>query len=599
VKSKGALSRSALLVLILLLGFAPPAETQSFGRWWWQAQVGIEQWSNENRTADTSLSKYGQLGLRLSGSLNGFVVHPSIASFRLDLDTLFSRFDDSVLSASDDFGGGLELKILPRGGYPLRLGFKSTSFAYGLPPDGDPATLLTRPDRTFEWLGDWQVNRGLFRGLLLAFNRTNIDFLDPEAREGIHEQNLVQWSRTTGKIRHQIRARRRYDLYGTRDFEREDLALYLDERSIQTAPWSWMFTGSGISYTTKSNGREDNVDQFRVFGKAFRPIRRADRIELELNGDSFRTEAEGASLRYGLRGSYRWYPKPHLQVAPFLGYVAQDSDTISFRSPRIGLSVIWNRQGPKLRSVLGFTSNTGQVRTSGTTEDSDQRQTSFALTETLTYGNPRRLLAELELGLSHNELDLRRRPLFDDESDLIRAFERDDTARVRTKLRRIWGPRNLNFWLDWEHMDSSGELQPIPFVSDTFSANLQYTDRKISAIATVGDTSIDRLEGNNQELRFGTASISWRPLYFLRLDAYYRANRQSLILAPSLDTQSVEMRLHVEMGLLIFEARVFEATEEFVDSPSRTNRGFNWSVRRRFGGWLPIVSAPKRRGTIR
>ncbi|MGB6847674.1 MAG: hypothetical protein WBG05_05655, partial [Thermoanaerobaculia bacterium] len=533
-----------------------------FGRWWWQAQVGVEQWSNENRTADARLSKYGQLGLHLSGSLNGFIVHPSIASFRLDLDTVLARFDNSTFSTTDDLGGGLELEILPTGSYPLRLGFRSTSFAYGLPPDGDPAILLRQPDRTSLWLGEWQIRRGIFKGLLLAFNRTNIDFLDPEAREGVHEQNLVQWSGNTGKVRHQLRLRRRLDVYGTRDFEREDLAVYLDERNIKGALWTWMFTGSGILYSTKSNGRVDDIDQYRVFGKAFRPIRRADRIELELNGDSVRTTTQDPSLRYGLRGSYRWYPKPQLQIAPFLGYVAQESDTISFRSPRIGVSVIWNRQGPKLNSVLGFTSNTGQVTTSGATETSDQRQTSFALTETLTYGNPRRLLAELELGLSHNELDLRRRPLFDDESDLIRAFERDDAARVRTKLRRIWGPRNLNFWLDWEHQDSSGELQPIPFVSDTFSANLQYTERKFSAIATVGDTSIDRVAGNNQELRFGTASISWRPLYFLRLDAFYRANRQNLILAPALDTQSFEVRLHVEMGLLIFEARVFEATEE-------------------------------------
>ncbi|MGB6854732.1 MAG: hypothetical protein WBG49_19270, partial [Thermoanaerobaculia bacterium] len=424
---------------MILFGAVRPAGAQAFGRWWWQAQVGVEQWSNENLAAETTLSKYGQLGLRLSGSLNGFVVHPAIASFRLHLDTLLDRFDDSTLSSSNDLGGGLEFEILPNGGYPLRLGFRTASFAYGLPPDGDPATLLTRPDRTTEWQGQWHARKGLLKGLLLAFDRTNIDFLDPEAREGVHEQNLVQWSRNTGKVRHQLRLRRRLDVYGTRDFEREDLALYLDERSTQGAVWNWMFTGSGISYTTKSHDREDDVDQFRVFGKAFRPMRRADRIELELNGDSFRTGSEGPSLRYGLRGSYRWYPKPELQVAPFLGYVAQDSDRISFRSPRIGLSVIWNRQGPKLRSVLGFTSNTGQVTTSGSTEDSDQRQTAFALTETLTYGNPRRLLAELELGLSHNELDLRRRPLFDDESDLIRAFERDDSARVRTKLRHIWG----------------------------------------------------------------------------------------------------------------------------------------------------------------
>jgi hypothetical protein len=588
-----------LLAFILLLGGVPPAGAQTFGRWWWQAEVGVEQWSNENRTADTTLSKYGQLGLRLSGSLNGFIVHPTIASFRLDLDTLFSRFDNSTFSSTDNLGGGLELKIMPNGKYPLRIGLRTTSLAYGLPPDGDPAILLRQPDRTTQWLGEWQIKSGLLKGLLLAFDRTNIDFLDPEARQGAHEQNLIQWSRTTGKIRHQLRLRRRYDLYGTRDFEREDLAIYLDERNMQGALWTWMLTGSGILYRTESNERVNDIDQYRIFGKAFRPIRGSDRIELELNGDSVRSTTQDPALRYGLRGSYRWFPKPQLQIAPFLGYVAQESDTIAFRSPRIGLSVLWNERGPKLRSAFGFFTNTGQVKTSGTTESRNQRQTSFGLTETLTYGNPRRLLAELELGLSRNELDLRRRPLADENPDLIRGLDRDDTARVRAKLRRISGPRNLNFWLDWEHLDSSGELQPIPYVSDTFSANLQYTDRKFNAIATVGDTRVDRVEADNQELRFGTVSVSWRLLYYLRLDAFYRINRQDLILAPSLDTQSVEMRAHVELGLLIFEARVFLATEEFVDSPDRTNRGFNWSVRRRFAGWLPIVSAPKRRGTIK
>ena len=53
------------------------------------------------------------------------------------------------------------------------------------------------------------------------------------------------------------------------------------------------------------------------------------------------------------------------------------------------------------------------------------------------------------------------------------------------------------------------------------------------------------------------------------------------------------------MGKLWIRGEAFQYTEYPDDGAVRRNRGIFWSVRRGFGGWLPIVTGPQRRGVIR
>ena len=283
--------------------------------------------------------------------------------------------------------------------------------------------------------------------------------------------------------------------------------------------------------------------------------------------------------------------------------MGQEFEDGSLRSPRLGVSVIWSHVRPSFSSVFGFTSNFGQIKRSGEAPGGDESSTSFTVTETLAHGDPRRLRKELELSLSRDELNLTlERPL--DPSDppelaFVRGVGLQDAARIRTKLERQWGPRRASLWLDWVRTESTGDLQPIPFSSDTYTGNLQYSQSRINLVASLGMTSLERVDVDDQEVQFGRLWLSWQPWRYLRLNAFYRANRQDVRFAPRLDGESYELRADLSIGQLILEARVFETTQEFADDLPRTNRGFNWSIRRDFRGWLPIVSAPKRRGTIR
>jgi hypothetical protein len=591
------------LALPILLTVAASASSQTFGRWWWQGQIGLEQWTTENLSGGTRLSKSDRLGLRIAGSLNGFVVHPTIAAFRLDLDATLANLEGGALSESDALGGGLDLRFLPKSNYPLRLGFRRRNFDYAVPEEDDPEILFSRPENSTQWLAQWSVRKGLLNGLLLKFDRTTNEFLDPEARDGLHDSQLIKWGRTTGRVRHQIRIQRNRDIYGITDFDRENLAIYIDERNVKGKVWTWMVNGSGFRSRFFTGGREQQMDQLRLFGKTFRHVRGSDRVELDVDADSVQIDAEGPTRRFSLTGLYRWHPAARLQVVPFARYVGQEIQDGSLRSPRLGVSVIWNWVRPKFSSVFAFTSNFGQINRSGATEGGDESSTSFTVTETLVHGDQKRLRKELELNLTRDELNLTLEQPLDPSDPLDLRFVRgvglQDSARVRTKLERQWGPRTSSLWIDWVRTESTGDLQPIPFTSESYTGNLQYSQSRVNLVATFGKTSLDRVDADDQNVQFARLWVSWQPWRYLRLNAFYRANQQAVRFAPRLDGNSLEARVDVAIGLLIFEARVFETTQEFADGLPRTNRGFNWSIRRRFRGWLPIASAPKRRGTIR
>jgi hypothetical protein len=327
---------------------------------------------------------------------------------------------------------------------------------------------------------------------------------------------------------------------------------------------------------------------------------------MDVDADSVQIDSENPTRRFALTGLYRWYPRRRLQVAPFVRYVGQEIRDGSLRSPRLGVAVIWNWTRPNFSSVFGFTSNFGQINRSGNIPGGDESSTSFTVTDTLVHGDPKRLRKELELSLSRNELNLTQEQPLDPSDPLGLGFVRgvrgvglQDSARLRTKLERQWGSRTSSLWFDWVRSESTGDLQPIPFTSESYTGNLQYSQRQFNLVASLGKTSLNREDADDQGVQFARLWASWQPWRYLRLNTFYRANRQSVRFAPRLDGETYEVRVDLAIGLLIFEARVFETTQEFAENLPRTNRGFNWSIRRRFRGWLPIVSAPKRRGTIR
>ena len=54
-----------------------------------------------------------------------------------------------------------------------------------------------------------------------------------------------------------------------------------------------------------------------------------------------------------------------------------------------------------------------------------------------------------------------------------------------------------------------------------------------------------------------------------------------------------------DIALVDIDIHAYNSVDSIESSPDREGRGFRWSVSRRFGGWLPIVTGTRRRGTIR
>ena len=97
---------------------------------------------------------------------------------------------------------------------------------------------------------------------------------------------------------------------------------------------------------------------------------------------------------------------------------------------------------------------------------------------------------------------------------------------------------------------------------------------------------------------FGLSGLI-RPHRSLSLNLGYRATLRDVLTAPDVDLTNVHLNITFRMGLLTIEGNWYRNESSVLGGPLEINHGFRWSVRRTFGGWLPIVSAPKRNGVIR
>ncbi len=82
-----ATSSIALLLAALAAVLAPPAaQAQQFGQWWWTASAGVTGNRVTARSRSGPGSTFGSDRLNLGFGLRGYIVHPAIGEFSLDLD---------------------------------------------------------------------------------------------------------------------------------------------------------------------------------------------------------------------------------------------------------------------------------------------------------------------------------------------------------------------------------------------------------------------------------------------------------------------------------------------------------------------------------
>jgi hypothetical protein len=104
---------------------------------------------------------------------------------------------------------------------------------------------------------------------------------------------------------------------------------------------------------------------------------------------------------------------------------------------------------------------------------------------------------------------------------------------------------------------------------------------------------------NDQSIRTIGVAAAWRPSRYVTLRSSYRLDDRRIALSPDVEGTQFEAGVRWQVGLLYLDATFLESDQRLSGGPETTLRSLTWTISRRFGGWLPIVSGPERRGVIR
>ncbi|MCP4657912.1 MAG: hypothetical protein GY856_21095 [bacterium] len=593
-----------LTVVVVGVMYASPAPGQQFGQWWWEALITGSHHDARRLIDGDEISDTRQTELKLGLDLNGFIIHPNVTTFRVGLDTIFSRIDDERSLDTDRLGLRTDFALFPRGSYPVRFFFHRENADYST--DREPSSPLSQLgllDTATSWGANARLRTGKLRGTLVGFEHSTLKFLDPEANREIHDNQFVDWSRRGSRLKHHARLERNYRTFGTIDMELDDLTLTFDEHGQLAPTWRWELSGSGVMRDLTVGERPSTeTDFYRVRNRLAHPMRDADLLDLRSTATIARAGSGYSADSYGLTVYYRWRPRPGWEVAPFSQYQNQSVNEVSVHSPRAGVSASWSRQGSVLDLLLSTTASYGVLRRDGSQSaaDEDESNLAFAFSGSLGHGVAKRLRKELEVELGRNEIRLTRDPVFDlPDLGLPRsAVGTEDSYRARIRLRRTWQSWSASLWSEVSVRESAGSLRLSDFESETLSTNLYLGIRRFTLQATSGETSVVQEDPGDQEINFFSASASWRPWHSLSMRAVYRSDTSRIALIGDIDGERIEAQLRLKLGLLDLSVRVFERTQRVEGDRELASKGLTLSITRRLAGLLPIITGTERRGEI-
>jgi hypothetical protein len=350
---------------------------------------------------------------------------------------------------------------------------------------------------------------------------------------------------------------------------------------------------------------ELGVDDYRVRNQLTRPVRETDRLDLQYQIAAVLPERSDDTLGHDLRLFYRWRPRPAVEVAPFVQYFQRRLDGRKVVSPRIGLSTTWRGALGTLDVLATGQASVGRTTTdlpaSANTDEIGEDRVALGASLTLSHGSQERLRKKLELDATRDDFRVESSPVVDvPELGLpLPGSVTQDMERARFTLEHRRRSFSITGWTEWQRRDLQGDLTGRDFESENLSATLQLGTRRWSLLGNVGELMTRRSGVGDQTVDFVGGSLSWRPFRGLELHGSYRVDTRALLLAPDVDGERWQAGARFHLGRLSFEGVAFETTESLMQGPERRNSGFRFSITRRFAGWLPIVTAPERRGVIR
>lgn len=601
VRRRPLLALPFTLALAILL--APAAAGQSFGQWWWDAALGASQRRYDNFVDGTRVNRFDQTDLRLSLGVNGYILHPAVAGFRLGLDALFTSVENGHKLDSDRTGYEGRLSLFPQGAYPARLFVRRQLFDYSGLTRESPLGLLGTPDTSTSWGGRLRLRRGPLRGSLLGFERSELNYLGTTHAGRLQERQFYDWSGNGEDRQRHLRLERSFEEFGLVDFNLETLTLNVDQRQQLTPSWRWNLTGVALRRNVQVGGGEAvGIDSARLHSAWVHGSEGGgDLLTLIYDGGLAGGTEAGTVQSHTATARYLWRRRKGWELTPFarLGYQQGPAETL--QSPQLGLAANWQRTGRRLDLSVTPTASYLQLNRSGSRSSGTDSRLALSVESSLGHGDEGSLRQEIEISVAHNELRLAGETLtgLPDLGVQQSGTGTQDFYRGRLTLRRRWGRLLAVTYGEWSRREGARDGSGSDFELELLTYNLQLTAQRFGLLATSGDTRLLEERTGEQSIRFYSLSAAYRPVRLLSLRGSYRTDDRQVRLGPDIEGDRSEAGFELFFGAFVLQGQYFESNERLLGGSERMNRGFTVNLSRRLAGWLPFVTGTQRRGVIR
>lgn len=580
---------------------AASASAQQFGQWSWDATIGAGQRRYESTVNGATLNDVEDQDMRLALSVNGFIVHPALAVFRVGIETAMTRYAQRAALDNRKLGYRADFRILPQSDYPLQFFLSRRRYDYTSRPEGASFLLQNTPDQTSSLGARFRVRRGLLGGLIVGTDRTVVDFVERSARSEKVARGFADWSRAGRRLQQHYRLERQSRDYGAIGYTLTDTVVNSDQSTL-FGTWRWTAAANATRREITIRGRESGaLDIARIQNRLFTAERGKTLWDFGwdagyaggANGGVQSHLLSARILREHKNGyAYQW--------TPFVSLGLQIADAFTVTSPQAGINASWTarRRGFDL-GLSGGASYLVLEKSGDASESTSESRLGYSAGFSAGHGSSSRWRKEIELSLARNRFRVAGESVGDvpQFGTVIAGTGTEDIDRARLTVGRRWNGASVQMYSDWSQRRAEGVFTSQPFTSTSLTQSLQVSMRHLSLLFSGGESVVETTM--DQKVRHLSGSAAWRPFRFLSLNTLYRRDRRETVFEPRIDGERIEGGMSVRLGEIYLNPQAFVATERLASGEERVNRGFTVSVSRQFGGWLPIVTAPQRRGVIR
>lgn len=578
---------------MVLCAIAATASAQQYGQWTWDAGISARQRGYEFTESEETVSELQERDGLLSLGVNGYVLHPAIAAFRVGLDTNLTKREGGATLGSRKVGYRGDLRIFPTGAYPVHVYASRQRYDYD---DASPAARIgSVPDDITTFGARVRVRSGPLTGLVARAERSRIGLLGPYGGVESHQNQLADWAGGGKGWQHHYRLERQARTFAASRYSTDDVSLLADE-SYRSAAWQWTSSSQlirrGWSSETISGS---SITALRVQNRFLRTSSRTRTWELQQSSGI--TLADLSSQSHTLGARYSIATGGNFTVAPFANLGVQTSNSLQVFAPQAGVSATWTAAKGPVSALVSGSAASLLLQTDGEGFSSRDSSVTAGAGASLSFRPRRGLHSQVESYVSRNELR-RSGETIAASSVLVPTggVGTEDRTQARITLGRKWRPFGAHFYVDWVSQATSGELQVNPYSAETLSSSLQVTLRNVNVSMSAGNATLE--QNRVQELHFVTAAARVRIARTLSVVLAHREERRSAVGEPEVDGARSEAGLSLRLGSYAIEPQAFVSRQRS-GGPERSNRGFTVTIARGFGGVLPIVTGMQRRGVVR